>query len=137
MAVIKHLVLNDVTLIFRNFSGKENTYNPEGNRNFAILLDKDEAEKLKKLGWNVRYIMSNNDGDDEQGILGISVNFQVGAPKFFKILNGERIPMGLDDLKDLDFFSLKDVNLIVFPYEWTVGERHGVKAYLDSITVTY
>ena len=53
MAGMNNITIEDCRIAFRNFAGKEDKFNPKGSRNFALLLDEDEAEKLAGLGWNV------------------------------------------------------------------------------------
>ena len=41
-----------------------------------------------------------------------------------------------DQVEMLDWADIINVDMIVRPYEWTVNEKSGVKAYLQSIYVT-
>ena len=45
--VTGYLSIENAKIGFRNFSGRANTYNAEGQRNFCVFLEDDElAEKL-------------------------------------------------------------------------------------------
>ena len=39
---------------FRNFSGKETDYSPEGTRQFGVIIDPELAMQLKADGWNIK-----------------------------------------------------------------------------------
>lgn len=46
----KTFMVEDARLMFRNFAGKENQYNREGDRNFAVELPVDLAEQMLSDG---------------------------------------------------------------------------------------
>ena len=46
----KTFMVEGARLVFRNFSGKEGQYNREGDRNFAVILDQETAERMAADG---------------------------------------------------------------------------------------
>jgi len=132
----KNVVMENVRIIFRNFSGKEGQYNREGDRNFAVLLDDKTAEQMAKDGWNVKVLKAREEGDEDQPYLTVAVNFKGRPPRVVMVTSRGRTNLGEDEVSVLDFADIKNVDLIVGPYEWVVNGKTGVKAYLQSIYVT-
>ena len=65
--VTDNINISNARIGFRNFSGKEGQFNPAGNRNFAVFLDDiNEAKKLEQEGWNIRWLKSRNEDEEEQ-----------------------------------------------------------------------
>ena len=57
--------MDDVRITFKNFSGKGDKFNREGDRNFAIVIeDPNTADALIAEGWNVRVKPPREEGDD-------------------------------------------------------------------------
>ena len=57
MAKIKRLekiALENVRIVWPNFTGLANKYNVEGNRNFNVELTEDQAALLDEQGFNVK-----------------------------------------------------------------------------------
>lgn len=131
-----NVVMEDVRIVFRNFAGKEGMYNREGDRNFAVLLDEDVAEKMAKDGWNVKWLKAREEGEEEQPYLQVSVNFKGRPPRIVMITSRGRTNLGEDECELLDWADIRTVDLIVRPYEWMVNGKSGIKAYLQSIFVT-
>ena len=49
------LQIDDARIIFKNFEGRGDKFNREGDRNFSLLIeDPDTADAMIKEGWNVR-----------------------------------------------------------------------------------
>jgi hypothetical protein len=140
MAKEDTVLMEGVKLIFRNFSGKEGQYNREGERNFAVLLDDQVAEAMAADGWNVKWLKPREDDDEgekEQAYIGVSLNFSKGRPpRVVLVTSRGRTNLDETDIDLLDWADITNVDLIVRPYEWTVGDKNGIKAYLQSIYVT-
>lgn len=137
MADDRNVVMQDKRIIFRNFSGKEGQFNREGDRNFAVLLEPDEAEAMAKDGWNVKVLKPREEGDEEVTyLLPVSVSFKGRPPRIVMITSRGRTTLNEDEAEMLDWVDIRNVDLIVRPYDWTVNGKTGTKAYLKSIYVT-
>jgi len=130
------VVIEDATIIFRNFSGKEGQYNREGDRNFAVLLPEDVAQAMATDGWNVKWLKAREEGEEEQAYLSVSVNFKGRPPTVVMITSNGRTTLHEDDIDVLDYVDIETIDMILNPYEWSVNGKSGVKAYLQSIYVT-
>ena len=132
------VLMEGVRIIFRNFSGKEGQYNREGDRNFSVLLDEKTAQIMAEDNWNVKWLRPRDEEEEQepQAYLPISVNFKGRPPRIVLITSRGRSNLDEDQVDMLDWADIINVDLIVRPYEWTVNNKSGVKAYLQSIYVT-
>ena len=134
------VMMEGVRIIFRNFAGKEGQYNREGDRNFAVLIDEKTAEAMDADGWNIKTLKprDTDEGSEEapQPYLPVSVNFNGRPPRIVMITSRGRTNLDENQIEVLDWADIKNVDLIVRPYEWTVNGKSGIKAYLQSIYVT-
>ena len=132
------VLMEGVRIIFRNFAGKEGQYNREGDRNFAVLLDEQVATDLAADGWNVKWLKprEEDEGDNPQAYLQVSVNFKGRPPRVVLLTSTKRRNLDESEVEDLDWVDIKNVDLIIRPYEWVVNNKSGIKAYLQSIYVT-
>jgi len=135
--VESNVVIENARIIFRNFSGKEGRYNPAGQRNFALLLEPDIAETLKKDGWNVKYLKPREEGDPEQAYM--KVNVAYGGPRDPEIIliaeSGKR-HLYEETVSMLDWADVKTIDMIISPYNWEVAGKSGVAAYLRKMYIT-
>lgn len=132
------VLMEGVRIVFRNFSGKEGQYNREGDRNFSVLLDDKVARAMAEDNWNVKWLTPRNEEEQEapQAYLPVSVNFKGRPPRIVLITSRGRTNLDESSIEMLDWADILNVDLIVRPYEWTVNDRSGIKAYLQSIYVT-
>ncbi len=132
------VLMEGVRIIFRNFSGKEGQYNREGDRNFAVLLDDTIAERMADDGWNIKWLKPNEEEPDAppQAYIPVSVNFKGRPPRIVLITSRGRTDLDEHSIDMLDWAEIKNVDLIIRPYEWIVNDKSGIKAYLKSIYVT-
>jgi hypothetical protein len=132
------VLMEGVQIIFRNFSGKEGQYNREGDRNFAVLLEDKVAEAMAADNWNVKWLRPRSEDEEEspQAYLPVSVNFKGRPPRIVLITSRGRTNLDEGSVEMLDWADIINVDLIVRPYEWTVNNKSGIKAYLQSIYVT-
>lgn len=136
MALQQNVVMENVRIIFRNFKGAEGMYNREGDRNFAVCLDDDIAEAMEADGWNVKRLKPRDDDETPQAYLSVSVNFKGRPPRVVMITSRGRTDLDEEAVDVLDWVDIRNVDLIVRPYEWAVNGKTGVKAYLKSLFIT-
>jgi hypothetical protein len=131
------VILEDVHIIFRNFSGKEGMYNREGDRNFAVVLPADVGQQLANDGWNVKVRKAREEGEEDLVYLSVAVNFKSSKPPMIKLIT-ERGSTIIDEsmVETLDWVDIKQVDLIINPYDWKVRDGSGRKAYLESLYMT-
>ena len=129
--------IDDARICFRNFSGRPDKYNREGDRNFAVIIDDQEvADALIEQGWNVKIRPPREDGDDPFMYLAVKVKFNDRGPNVY--LKTGRATNRLDEesVDCLDNVDILGVDLDIRPYDWDVNGKTGRTAYLQSICVT-
>src|SRR6476661_3199141 len=77
---LQPVVLEGRRILFRNFEGKEGRFNAEGNRNFNVVLEPEEAEAMEKDGWNVKYLQPREEGDEPLPRLEVTIKYGKGRP---------------------------------------------------------
>lgn len=137
MPRIDNLIFEDATIMFRNFTGKEQTFNSAGDRNFCLFLEPEKAESMKIEGWNVKQLRPREEGDEPQAYVQVAVSYGKGRPpRIVLITSRGRVDLGGDEVALLDFADIKKVDVILNPYEWDVNGNKGVKAYLKTAFIT-
>lgn len=131
----KNRTLEDVTIAFRNFAGKEDKYNREGDRNFAILLEPDLAYEMEQEGWNVKYLKEREEGDGQQAYLQVAVGYKLRPPKIGMVTSRGLTYLGEDQVEMLDWVDIETADVTLNPYEWSVNDKSGIKAYLLSLFI--
>ena len=129
--------IDDARICFRNFSGRPDKYNREGDRNFAVIIDDQEvADALIEQGWNVKIRPPREEGDDPFMYLTVKVKFNDRGPNVY--LKTGRATNRLDEesIDCLDNVDILGVDLDIRPYDWEVNGKTGRTAYLQSICVT-
>jgi hypothetical protein len=130
------VLMESVRIVYRNFAGKEGPYNREGDRNFSVVLDEEVANAMEADGWNIKRKPGREEGEGDFITLPVSVKFKGRPPKIVMITSRGRTDLDEDLIEMLDYADIKNVDMIVRPYEWVVNGKTGVKAYLKSIFVT-
>jgi len=133
---LEPVVFEDCRILFRNFSGSEGKFNAAGDRNFNLLLDDETAERMLREGWNVKYLKPREEGDMPQPRLEVAISYKGRPPRIVMITSRGRTNLDESMISLLDWAEFTNVDLIINPYEWTVNEKSGVKAYLASLFVT-
>lgn len=130
------VTLENVSIGFRNFEGREGPYNKSGERSFAVFLDEVTARNLADEGWNVKFPKDSERIDPEQDIrnpyLQVSVGFEHFPANVFLISNGKPTKLSEQEVAMLDWAELENVDLVIRPYQWSVRNATGIKAYLKS-----
>lgn len=131
----KNKTLEDVAIAFRNFAGKEDVYNREGDRNFAILLRPDEADMLAREGWNVKHLKARDEGDEPQPYIQVAVSYKNRPPKICMVTSRGKTYLSESDVEVLDWVDIETADVTLNPYEWNVNGQAGTKAYLQTLFV--
>lgn len=128
------LVIDNARLIFKNFSGKGDNYNREGDRNFAVIIDDpNAAEDLADAGWNVRPLVSKDPDEEPTHYIKVKVSFKVRAPKVRLLSNHKQVFLNENTISSLDFAKIEECGVVISPYTWEVNGKRGISAYLDSM----
>ena len=130
------LQIDDAKIIFRNFEGRGDKYNREGDRNFSLLIEgPDTADALIKEGWNVR-IKDGRDEDEGPFMrLPVKVKFTDYGPNVYLITGDRRNELDEESIACLDNIDIESVDMDIRPYDWEVNGRTGRTAYLQSMQV--
>ena len=138
MPIVKDCItIENAKIIFRNFSGAETRFNRAGCRNFGVIIDDEEmANHLREVGWNVRVLEPKEEGDKPTYYMQVTVSFDVIPPKVFLITRNRKTCLDEDTIGSLDYAEISNVDLVIRPYNWTLANKTGVKAYLKTMYVT-
>lgn len=138
-----NIVIENAKLLFRNFEGRKGQYNVNGFRTFGVILPTELVDSLVKDGWNVKWLKPRDEDDLPTPWLEVRVRFPLGDSSAFrpKIVTFSedktiRVVHNEDTVKELDSAEFLTVNVAIRPYNWEVGEKSGVKAYLKTFYAT-
>lgn len=130
------LQIDDARIIYRNFAGRGDKYNREGDRNFAVVIpDEDMANELTNLGWNVKIKPPREDGDTPFMFLPVKVKFNDRGPNVYLKTGDRQNRLDEESVGLLDNIDIIGVDLDIRPYDWSVNGKEGRTAYLQSIRV--
>ena len=130
------LQIDDATIIFKNFEGRGDKFNREGDRNFSLLIDDPKtADAMVKEGWNVRIKPARDEDEDPFMRLPVKVKFSDHGPNIYLNSLGNVTKLDEESIGCLDNIEIESVNMDIRPYDWEVNGRTGRTAYLQSMEV--
>ena len=130
------LQIDDARIIYRNFAGRGDKYNREGDRNFAVLIpDEKLADELVDRGWNVKIKPPREDGDAPFMFLPVKVKFNDRGPNVYLKTGNVQNRLDEESVGLLDNIDIIGVDLDIRPFDWDVNGKQGRTAYLQSIRV--
>lgn len=134
---IGNVTIEDAELLFLNFAGRPEKFNPDGGkRSFCVILPDDLAADMQADGWNVKFLKPRDEGDEPTPYVQVAVAFGNRPPRITLITSTARTGVGEDTVETLDYVEMDTVDLVLNPYEWEMNGKTGVKAYLQSMYVT-
>lgn len=132
----KIIEVDNAILRFKNFEGRGDKYNHQGDRNFTwVIKDPDIAEDMREWGYNVKertYVDDDGNKTTEWTLL-IKVKYRDGrGPKVYMKTGKNKTLLDEETLDTLDTMYINKFDFDIRPYEWTVNGDSGITAYLDS-----
>lgn len=123
-------------IIFKNFEGRGDKFNREGDRNFSLRIDDpDTADAMIEKGWNVRIKEGRDEDEGPFMRLPIKVKFTNYGPDVY-LRTGDRVnKLNEESIACLDNIEIDSVDMDIRPYDWDVNGRTGRTAYLQSMEV--
>lgn len=136
------LQIDDARLIFRNFAGRGDKYNREGDRNFAVRIPNMEiAEQLQNdinadgVGWNVKIKDAREEGEDPFIFLKVKVKFNDRGPAIYLKTGNNVNRLSEDTIHVLDEIDILEVDLDIRAFDSEINGKPFRAAYLQSIHV--
>lgn len=132
----KKVILQDVELIYTNFSGHAKQFNEEGRRNFNIILNEEQAETLARDGWNVRCRPPRDENEKEICTLKINLSFKGKfPPQVIMVTSTNKIPMTEDTVFMLDTARIVKADVIFNSYSYSEHDPSKISAYVETLYV--
>lgn len=132
----ENIVIENARIGFKNFVGAAGKFNAAGDRNFCVFLDPGEGERLQEDGWNIRWLTPKNDDDLLIPYLQVKVKYGKIPPKIYLVTRKSKTLVDEETIQILDWAEIKNIDIIIRPFNWEVNGKTGVKAYVKSMYVT-
>lgn len=132
------IAIENARIMFRNFEGREERYNQQGERNFKLVIDDpDFAQILLERGWRVKIYPPKKEGDDPFIVLKVKVNYRFKqlAPKIYQHTKKSDILLTEADVADMDYCEFENIDMVLRP-RYLPNEDTGeteIKAYLAEL----
>lgn len=137
------LEINDAQITWRNFEGRGDKYNREGDRNFVVIIPNEEiAEALQNdvneygVGWNVKIRPARDEFESPFMFLKVKVKFNSRGPAIYLKTGDNVVRLNEDTVGCLDNIDIASVDLDVRSYDDIVNGNPCRAAYLQAIHVT-
>lgn len=134
--------IDDARITYKNFEGRGDKFNREGDRNFSIIIpNEDIAKALTEdenefgAGWNVKIKPPREEGEDPFIHLKVKVKFNDRGPNVYLQSGKNRVRLTEETIGCLDDMYIDHVDLDIRPYDDTINGRPFRTAYLQSMQV--
>ena len=137
MANVNNINIEGANIIWKNFSGERDKFNP-GKRGFSVVIDDAVmADELKQEGWNVkeRPLQEGADSSEQEWTLPVKLNMN-RYTQVWLIVGNHKTLLNEDTVAQLDVVDIVNCDISIRPYEWEMSGRTGITAYVDSMYVT-
>ena len=137
MANVNNINIEGANIIWKNFSGERDKFNP-GKRGFSVVIDDAVmAKELKQEGWNVkeRPLQEGADPSEQEWTLPVKLNMN-RYTQVWLIVGNHKTLLNEDTVAQLDVVDIANCDISIRPYEWEMSGRTGITAYVDSMYVT-
>lgn len=137
MSNVNNINIEGATIIWKNFSGERDRFNP-GKRGFSVVIDDAVmADELRQEGWNIkeRPLQEGADPSEQEWTLPVKLNMN-RYTQVWLIVGKHKTLLDENAVAQLDVVDIIDCDISIRPYEWEMSGRTGITAYVDSMYVT-
>ena len=137
MSDVNNINIEGAIVIWKNFSGERDKFNP-GKRGFSVVIDDAVmADELRNEGWNVkdRPLQEGADPSEQEWTLPVKLNMN-RYTQVWLIVGNHKTLLDENTVAQLDFVDFVNCDISIRPYEWEMRGRTGITAYVDSMYVT-
>ena len=137
MSNVNNINIEGAIVIWKNFSGERDKFNP-GKRGFSVVIDDAVmADELRQEGWNIkeRPLMEGADPSEQEWTLPVKLNMN-RYTQVWLIVGNHKTLLDENTVAQLDVVDIIDCDISIRPYEWEMSGRTGITAYVDSMYVT-
>lgn len=137
MANVNNINIEGALIIWKNFSGERDRFNP-GKRGFSVVIDDATmADELRNEGWNVkeRPLQEGADSSEQEWTLPVKLNMN-RYTQVWLIVGNHKTLLDENTVSQLDVVDIVNCDISIRPYEWEMSGRTGITAYVDSMYVT-
>ena len=134
MANVNNINIESAMIIWKNFSGERDKFNP-GKRGFSVVIDDTVmADELRQEGWNVkdRPLQEGADDSEQEWTLPVKLNMN-RYTQVWLIVGNHKTLLDEDTVSQLDVVDIVNCDISIRPYEWEMNGRTGITAYVDSM----
>lgn len=129
------VTVEDARIIFRNFEGREEKFNPKGRRNFGLILPIELADEMLANGWNVKYLKPREEGDVPQPWIPVRVAFGTKPPKLVQVTRRGKTMIDEDLAETLDWVDIEYADVTISPYDSVVSGKSYRTAYAHTVVL--
>lgn len=136
------LQIDNARITYKNFSGRGDKFNREGDRNFALIIPTTEfCDALVKdtnqfgVGWNIKIREPREEGDDPFMYMKIKVKFSDYGPNIYLVSGNKKVKLTEDTVGCLDDIYIDHVDLDIRPFDDEINGRPFRAAYVKSMQV--
>lgn len=138
-----YLEINDARIIWKNFSGRGDRFNREGDRNFHLVIpDQETCDALlndkNEYGnsWNVKIKPPREEGDVPFMHMLVKVKFNGRGPSIYLVSGKKQVPLNEDTVSCLDDIDILSVDMDIRPYDDVLPNGNSFRtAYLSAMRV--
>ena len=136
------LQIDDARITYKNFEGRGDKFNREGDRNFSLIIPDEEImnalvedKNEHGVGWNVKIKPPREEGDEPFMHLKVKVKFSDYGPNIYLESGDNMIRLDEESVKCLDDIRISHVDLDIRPYDDVIQGKPFRSAYLQSMKV--
>lgn len=138
-----YLEVNDARIIWKNFEGRGDRFNREGDRNFHLVIPNQELcdalmNDKNKYGdsWNVKIKPPREEGDEPFMHMPVKVKFNGRGPNVYLVSGNKQVALNEDTIKCLDDIDILSVDMDIRPYDDELPNGTTFRtAYLSAMRV--